>query len=177
MCFNWITDVIVPLLSAGIGGVLTLLGVKITLKSENQTIKEERIEKTKPILINYTSAFDGEEDVMPKYIFASDGEKGGEKIKGIFKNTDCGIAFIDKIVTEKAMYFPKSNSAIDKNTAFVLELHNLSKETLKTCQIICHDILGNEYCYDAKFVFGVNRKSKIEIGNIQQLPKINNKEK
>ena len=168
MCF-WISDVVVPLLSSFIGGALTLLGVKITLKNENQAIKQERMEKVKPILINYTCAFDGEEDILPKYRFTSDGEDVGNPIKGVFKNTDCGIAFIDKIVNEKTIYLPKSNSAVDKNTAFVIELHNLANETLRFCQIFCHDILGNEYYYDAKFMFGFNKKSKIEIGNINSI--------
>ncbi len=171
MCFNWLTDVIVPLTTSLIGGALALLGVKLTLNNENQAMKQERMEKVKPILINYTCAFDGEKDVMPKYRFTSDREDVGKHIKGIFKNTDCGIAFIDKIVTEKTIYFPETNSAVDKNTAFVVELHNLSNETLKSCQIFCHDLLGNKYYYDAKFVFDINKKSEIEIGNIYSISK------
>jgi len=170
MCF-WVSDVVVPLLSSVIGGVLTLLGVKITLKNEKQAIEQERREKVKPILINYTCAFNGEENVLPKYRFTSDGEDGETSIKGLFKNTDCGIAFIDKIVTEKKIYFSTSNSVVDKNTAFVIELHNLANETLKFCQIFCHDILGNEYYYDAKFTIDINKKSKIEIGNINPIYK------
>ena len=175
MCSSWLSDIIMPLLSAGIGGLVTWLGVKTTLKNENQAIKEERIEKSKPILINHTCAFDGEEDVMPKYTFASDGNESKACIRGIFKNTDCGIAFIDKITTEKNTYLPQGNSTVDKNTPFVIELNNLSNETLKFCRIFCHDILGNSYCYDGKFVFDANRKSKIEIGNIQILNKKNSK--
>lgn len=101
--------------------------------------------------------FGGEEDIILKYRLISDEEDVGNSIKGIFKNTDCGIAFVDKIVTEKTIYFSKSNSDVDENTAFVIELHNLANKSLKWCQNFCHDILGNEY-YNAKFVFDINKK-------------------
>lgn len=162
---RFVTGIVVPLVSAGIGGALTLLGVMKTLKNENQIIREEHNEKLKPILINYTCSFEREENI-PKYIFVSDGPETSKNIKGIFKNTDCGIAFIDKIVTENKTYLPKDNSTVDKNTAFIIELHNLDNESLKFCQIFCHDILGNGYYYDAKFVFDDNREREIEIGNI-----------
>ena len=161
------SDVIVPLLSTAIGAFVSLLGVIITLKNEQKALKKERIEKLKPILINYTCAFAGEESVIPKYMFVSDGEKVDATITGVFKNTDNGILFFDKIVTESKTYIPQDNSTVDKNTVFLLELHNIAGETLKFCRIYCRDILGNEYYYDAEFVFDTNKQSEIVIGNIQ----------
>ena len=58
MCSSWLSDIIMLLLSAEIGGLVTWLGVKTILKNENQAIKEERIENPKPILINHTCTFD-----------------------------------------------------------------------------------------------------------------------
>ena len=170
MCFNWITDVSIPLATTVAGGVLTLIGVKMTLNNEKKSIAQKHREKMKPILINYTCTCMNEERALPKFVFKSDGEATIKTIKGIFKNADGGVVFIDKIVTEKTTYYPEANSTIDKNTAFVVELHNLSKETLKTCKIFCHDILGYKYYYDAEFVFDINVKSEIKIGNIHALP-------
>ena len=170
MCFSWITDVSTPLAASVIGGLLTLKGAKMTLNNANKAMAQERREKVKPVLINYTCTCIDEERVLPKFVFKSDGEVTSINIKGILKNADGGVVFIDKIVTEKTTYYPEANSTIDKNTAFVIELHNLSNETLKTCNIFCHDVLGYEYYYEAEFVFGINAKSKIKIGNIHSLP-------
>ena len=164
---HFVIDIVVPLLSAVIGGALTLLGVIKTLKNENKIIREERNEKSKPVLINYMCSLEKQKNI-PKYVFVSDGPETEISIKGIFKNTDCGIAFIDKIVTENKTYFPKETSTVDKNTTFIIELHNLDGESLKSCRIFCHDILGNGYYYDAKFVLDNKWGSEIEIGNIQK---------
>ena len=169
MCFNWLTDVVVPLLTTVLGAAVSLLGVVITLKNEQKALKKERIEKLKPILINYTCAFSGEESVIPKYKFVSDGKKVEGSITGMFKNTDNGILFFDKIVTESKTYFPHDNSTVDKNTVFLLELDDIAGETLKSCRIYCRDILGNKYYYDAEFVFDITKPNELVIGNIQTL--------
>ena len=169
MCFNWLTGVFVPLLTTVLGAVVSLLGVIITLRNEQKALKKERIEKLKPILINYTCDFAGNESVIPKYKFVSDGEKVVKTITGVFKNTDNGILIFDKIVTESKKYFPYDNFTVDKNTVFLLELDNIAGESLKSCRIYCRDILGNKYYYDAKFVFDPNKQSELVIGNIQSL--------
>ena len=167
-------DIIVALISSVVDAMFPLLREKKALKNEKKIIREERNEKLKPVLINYTSAFESEEKTMPKYIFESDGPKVDINIKGIFKNTNCGITFLEKIVTETKTYLPKYNSTIDTNTAFVVELHNRAGETLKFCQIFCHDILGNDYYYDAKIVYRADGNPKIEIGNIHKVVKTKN---
>ena len=169
MCFNWLTDVIVTLLTTVLGAAVSLLGVVITLKNEQKALKKERIEKIKPILINYTCAFSGEESVIPKYKFVSDGKKVEGTITGMFKNTDNGILFFDKIITESKTYFPHDNSTVDKNTVFLLELDDIAGESLKSCRIYCQDILGNKYYYDAEFVFDITKPNELIIGNIQTL--------
>ncbi len=165
----WITDIITPLLAAVIGGLFALLGVIITLRYEIKTKKKEDIERVKPVLINYSYISELEKSSIPKYIFVSDGDTMDAAITGVFKNTDNGILFFDKIVTENKTYIPEDNSTVDKNTAFLVELHNLAGENLKFCKIYCHDILGNKYYYDASFVFEYNRKTEIVIGNIRPL--------
>lgn len=44
MCF-WISDIVVSLLLRLLVEALTLMGVKITIKNENQAIKQERVKK------------------------------------------------------------------------------------------------------------------------------------
>ncbi len=168
MDINWIADVFVPLISAFIGGIFALFSVVATLRHEKKELKLERIEKAKPIVINYMPNAIENKNTTPRYTFVSDGEDIGEQIIGIFKNTDNGLLFLDKISTEVKTYYPKNNNfVVDKNTAFVVILSNLSKENLKSCKIYCHDIFGTQYYYDAEFCFNGSSASEIIIGNIK----------
>ena len=66
---HFVIDIVVPLLSAVIGGALTLLGVIKTLKNENKIIREERNEKSKPVLINYMSSLEKQKIYLNTYLY------------------------------------------------------------------------------------------------------------
>lgn len=119
MEINWITDVIVPLGSALIGGLLALLGVLITLCREKKELKKERIERAKPILINYSLAAVERSSFVPVFIFKSNEGENINILEGVFKNTDNGIAFIDYIKTETKTYMPVDSATVDKNMVSV----------------------------------------------------------
>jgi hypothetical protein len=164
---NWITDVIMPLSSAFIGGLLALIGVGITLNHEKKERKKEQLDKAKPIIINYMLHAVDKNQPIPKYIFSNQKTEGGKNITGIFKNTDNGILFFDYIETETKIYHPKHSSAVDKNTVFYVIIDIVSGETLKKCIFHCHDIFGTKYCYEASFCFESGRQSELMVGNIQ----------
>ena len=69
MEINWITDVVVPLGAALIGGTLALIVVLITLSREKKELKNERIEKAKPVLINYLDDAIDRSELMPTFVF------------------------------------------------------------------------------------------------------------
>ena len=50
-CYVIWSDIIIPLIAALIGGGLTLLGVVLTIKSENKKAKKEYLEKIRPFFI------------------------------------------------------------------------------------------------------------------------------
>ena len=136
------------LVSALIGVFGALLGVVITLLFENYRRRKEQIDKAKPILINYIHNDDSKK--LMGYAFKSDSTDNNHII-GCFKNTDNGVLFLDYVETETKKYYYKNNSAVDKNSVFLLGLYGLSGETLKKCTIYCHDIYGTSYKYNAKF--------------------------
>ena len=168
MEINWITDVIMPLASAGIGGLLALVGVRITLKHEKKERKEEQIDKAKPIVINYMQLATDKSCSYPKYVFSNDEKAVDKGITGIFKNTDNGILFFDYIETETKKYYPQHSSAVDKNTVFYVNIKIVNGETLKKCVFHCHDIFGTKYYYEVSFCFELGRQSELLIGNIHK---------
>ena len=168
MVTNWIADVIMPLSSAVVGGLLALIGVYITLKREQKKRKEEQIEKAKPIIINYMLHAVDNKHPYPKYIFSNTEKTTDKDITGIFKNTDNGILFFDYIETETKKYYPQHSSAVDRNTVFFVSIKIVNGETFKKCIFHCHDIFGTKYYYEASFCFESGRQSELMVGNIQK---------
>ena len=163
---DWATAVTTAI-SAFVGGLIALVGVVITLRHEGKSQKEERIDRAKPIMINYPAKAVPDRAHVPHYHFrASEGTVPSEKY-GVFKNTDNGILFLECIRTETKEYFPQRNSAVAKNEAFIVILHLAEGETLTECRIYCHDIFGNKYYYDAQYDYDSDKERRILIGNIQ----------
>lgn len=136
------------LIAALIGVFGALLGVLITLLVESNLRRKELKDKAKPIVINYIH-----NDTTKKlsgFVFKSD-SSDSNSIIGCFKNTDNGVLFLDYVETETKRYYYSNNSAVDKNTVFLIELKGTSGENLKKCFIHCHDIYGTPYKYNAKF--------------------------
>lgn len=139
--------------SAALVGVIgTLLGVLIAACIENMRRRKELVNRVKPILINYMRHQIEGEKIVSKYLFVSEGDDSKD-ITGVFKNTANGILFFDCIITDTKIYLPKYSATVDKDTAFYLILRNIEGESLKKCQIYCHDILGTQYYYNAHFNF------------------------
>lgn len=51
MTCDQITGVVVPLVSAFIGGLITFLGVLLTIKAENKKSSKEYLEKIRPFFV------------------------------------------------------------------------------------------------------------------------------
>lgn len=154
-------------ISAFVGGLIALVGVVITLQHEAKVQKEERIYRAKPIMINYPIRAIPDRAHIPHYHFKTDEGKSLKEMYGFFKNTDNALLFLDYIETETKKYLPQRNSAVDKNTVFIIALHIAQGETLKQCRIYCHDIFSNKYSYEAEFDLENEDLKRILIGNIQ----------
>ena len=162
-------DIILPFAWALLGGVLTFIGTLITFRHESKIRRKENIEKAKPIIINYMF-HQAPNEKLPKYIFeAEEKDDGSNVIIGILKNTDNGLLFFDYIKTENKIYYPKHSSTVDKNTVFYILLSNIEHESLKECNIYCHDIFNNNYYYRAHFALESETQSQIVIDNIMPL--------
>lgn len=136
------------LVAALIGVFSALLVLVITLIIENRRRRKELIDKAKPIIITYLHTDSSK--VLSGYVFQSD-STDNNIIIGTFKNTDNGILFIDYVKTETKKYSYYRVVAVEKKTIFQIALKGISGETLKKCDIYCHDIYGTPYIYRAAF--------------------------
>lgn len=172
-CWN---EIITPLLSTILGGILALIGSFITFRHETKRQHSEEIDRVKPIIINYDRRQISDGSHTAKYIF-EDETKSSKALISTFKNTDNGLLFFDYIKTENKIYYPKNNSAVDKDIPFFIQLNVSNGETFKSCALFCHDIYGTKYYYPAHFNFGTDGASKIVIDNIMPVEASKQKKK
>ena len=156
------------LTGAILGALISLCGTIIVLKYELKKQEAERMEKIKPILINYKCANGQERESLPKYVFSSENIGDNNMLSGVFKNTDNGIVFIDKICSKDKIFIPQYNYTIDKNTVFSIELRNIHGTNINECKLLCHDVLGNNYYYNMILASNYNCKDKLTMGNIHK---------
>lgn len=143
----FITGIIIPLVSAVIGGGLTLLGVWFTIR--NQSKKEEIARKAaaRPWIFSCETC---SPQNKKKYFMVPDSDYSQDMfIAGTIKNTDNGILILDHLKSKKVQYFSSGDKVVDKNT--VIELVVLVKnriETLEELYLYINDVYGNQYRYE-----------------------------
>lgn len=148
-CNEIIKDIIIPILSAIIGGVFTFLGVYITIKYEIKKDKEEKKLRDKPIFYRLDSMQQYPYKEAVDFILKENPDAKVEwKIWGILKNTDNAILIIDSVMINGAIYRSLHGDVIDKNQIVNLHIYT-DKKVNKENEIIFNvkDIVGNEYTY------------------------------
>lgn len=162
-CYNVWVDIVVPLISAFIGGFITLAGVWLTIRRDKKRDENNRIKDAKPWIFSLSDCenFDCKEanDIVLASSFDVKGKKG---FSVVIKNTDNGVCVIDKFVTERKEYFPVVGKIIDKNSIAYLHVFFDEGETIRDMFLYVNDVYGNSYKYKAFQGNNISEKSYIE---------------
>ena len=147
--FKLLKDIIIPIVSAIIGGLFTFLGVCITIKHEKKKEKEAERLSNKPLFYRL--------DVRQKYDYnkavdfclgvSNFDDKAGQ-IFGVIKNTDNAILIIKGVSVNNKLYKSLYGNIIDKNQIANVYV-NVSKKLDESDEIIfiIKDVMENEYKY------------------------------
>lgn len=167
-CYDIWVDIIIPLLSAVLGGAITMWGVVHTIKHEQKKAEEQAIQDVKP----WVFSLDPLEDYDYKKasvitLSASEQLSGNTNIQFIIKNTDNGVGIIEKYETENNTYYPRVGRILDKNSVNYINIILSPKETLEDMFLYVNDIYGNSYKYKVILVENPNNGHRIkEVGFI-----------
>lgn len=156
-CYNIFVDIVIPLVSAFIGGFVTLAGVWLTIRRDKKREKENYKKSVKPWIYSIDNAKNS--DLQNEIIMAT--SASSESKHGLFltiKNTDNGIAIVDKFVTKNKIYIPIFGKIIDKSQTIGLHIHFEPGETIEDMYLYVRDILGNVYKYEV-FQHNLQRRS------------------
>ena len=147
MC--WLTDVIIPIICALIGGGLTMWGVQRTLKAQRIESDRIRIQEAKPYLFAERPVRATAWNSIPKLVLESEeGNSCDLPVRCYVKSTDNGIAVVKKVTTDNCTYIPIEGNVIDKDCVTGLNIFPVDKtEMMRGWKLFVEDIYGNEYCY------------------------------
>jgi len=166
-CQIW-GDIIIPLISALIGGGLTLVGVIITIRHTNKTIRNDYISKYKPSfkLRNPMDDFDLKYSKPLMFKGGNCGENS-KKILGMFTNTDKANFEIDSIYVNGECFRIDINRYIAKSEDFDFSLCIDKTLNVETLELKVLDEQNNVYRYKLDFI--TNEKGNLEITKIINL--------
>lgn len=122
MC--WLTDVIIPIICALVGGGLTMWGVQRTLKAQRIESDHIRIQEAKPYLFMEHPMQAPAWDSIPRVTLESaEGDSGNYELQCYVKSSDNGIAVVKKVTTDNHTYIPIWGNIVDKNCVTGLSIH------------------------------------------------------
>lgn len=157
---NWIKDIFIPLLSAFLGGFITLAGVWLTIRRDKKRDEYNRKLSIKPWIYSLDPIEDFNCQNIRKSVMAESHKPSYRTdFKIILKKTDNGICILDEFVTEKKRYVAVMGAILDKDTVTNLYISFEEGETLKDMYLYTKDIYGNRYKYK------VYQSSSIRKGN------------
>lgn len=150
-CDTIIVGIVVPLISAFIGGLITFLGVWLTIRSDRKSSEYNKRLSAKPWLYSMSDKenFDCTESNDIIMQTSRDMERKYSGITFLIKNTDNGVCIIDRFETENNNYYPILGKILDKSSITYLHIFFDKNETLKDMFLYVKDIYGNEYKYKA----------------------------
>ena len=171
--FKLLKDIIIPIVSAIIGGLFTFLGVFITIKHEKKKEKEEERLANKPLFyrLDLRQEYDYNKAVDFCLGVGNFDDKAGQ-IFGVIKNTDNAILIIEGVSVNNKLYKSLYGNVIDKNQIVNVYV-NVSKKLDESDEIIfiIKDIMENEYKYKVEVQYKDSEYSEMigfkEIKNIK----------
>lgn len=156
----WV-DIIIPLISALIGGLVTMWGVVLTIKREQKNAEEQKHQAAKPWLYSLDRFEDYDHNKAGR-IELKGNSTSDKRIAFIIKNTDNGIGIIEKFVTINSVHQPFVGRIIDRNSIVEVKVNLESGASLQNMYFIIRDIYGTRYRYNAYQTLEVAKGNHIE---------------
>lgn len=151
MEYDIFVDIVIPLVSAFIGGLVTLIGIIITINHERKCRKEDEIKLYKPFFVSLTAYDEKTKRSLHSVCFESDIDNGMyHLIDGYIENLDISHFTIEKVVIGNISYYPTSNAVVEKNSVLSIQVYG-DKKVIESATLHIYDVLENKYIYDMIF--------------------------
>ena len=143
-------QIIIPIVAAVYGGLLTLVGVAWTIRKSDKDRKLEEKNKVKPYLKNYLKSYRLDQDVKIEFIDIN--KQDDFKCQSFvlyLHNISKSIIFVTDIIIHNT-YYSLKNVVLEKDGKIKLKINYYDKEIqiLKNITIVGRDVLDNYYAFD-----------------------------
>ena len=156
-------NIIIPIVSAIIGGLCTFIGVLITILHEKKKEKEEKLLINKPLFYRLDLRQGYEHKNVLEFCLGVENFDNKEgQIFGVIKNTDNAVLIIDGVSVNGKLYKSLYGDVVDKNQVFYLYV-NVSEKINKDDEIVffVKDIMENKYKYKVEIRYKDEKYSEI----------------
>ena len=140
-------NIVVSIISAIYGGLLTLVGVAWTIKQNRAERKRDEVEINKPIIFPFNSHNDFDYKKILDIQFVDD-KVPNYNVIGMIKNTDKAILIIKEIVVDETVIPIKYGDVLDKNVVAQIIIFTSKKLEFKSVIFVGSDICGNVIKYE-----------------------------
>lgn len=142
-----IKEIVIPIVSALYGGILTLVGVAWTIKQNNIDRKNEKRLSVKPLIYPLSCLSDYDYKNAVDLDFIKDDNTKVKNIIGVIENSDNGILIIESAIVNGEEYKLFNKAVIAKNKAAHVLVYAEKEIDIETIYVIGKDVLGNTIKY------------------------------
>lgn len=142
-----IKEIVIPIVSALYGGLLTLVGVAWTIKQNDSDRKNEKRLSVKPLIYPLSCRSDYDYENAVNLEFIKDDKSKIQNIIGVIENSDNGILIIESAIINGEEYKLFNKAVIAKNKAAHVLVYTDKKIQIETLYIIGKDVFGNTIKY------------------------------
>ena len=139
-------NVVIPIVSAVYGGLITLVGVAWTIRKADNDRKIEESRAIHPYLypFNSNNEFEGRELLTVQFLNDNNGDS---KYIGMIKNTDNGVLIIKELIVDGKSFKVKFGDVFDKGRFAQLIVYPTEKLLYNEVILVGTDIKGNTVKY------------------------------
>ena len=163
-------DIIGPIVCALLGGVLTVLGVYLTIMYEKKKDKESSLFNSKPLFYRLDFLQEYDYKSAKDYFLTINKDSNKNKMYGVFQNTDKAYLFLEYAIINNKKHSPVHGNAINKDEIFNLYIY--TDEPLLNGDdviLVIKDVFDNKYEY--KIEYEIKEDKNVRIISINEFKK------
>lgn len=169
-----VKEIVIPIVAAVYGGLLTLVGVVLTIKKSDKDRKEDEIKKAKPMFAYNMLRQEPKLDVVVQRVCMSD---VSEEIKNEcdvyveIENSNLSSFEIKRIYHDGSWVIVEGNTTILPSSKCILNFRFFDKPTSLFLEV--EDVLGNKYFYQMFVLFlGVKSSNGMALHTVREIKSI-----
>ena len=147
-------NIIIPIVSAVYGGLLTLVGVAWTIKDNNNKKRQDELNKAKPMFSLMTDFYVALNSVYPTIPFYIPNYSSLNDVRyiSLFINSDTSSFYVKSVYAQSfGLLTPTTNNVVLKNQHFKIIINSDNANEDKVVFLTLEDVFGRLFYYELQY--------------------------